>query len=285
MIYFLLFPLSSIDKKLEINLTVMIDDLLYTFNHDLVKAGYAETVWSKTNFNANTRIKDLNNIHSQNGEDFRIKRIEEYITDCIANLSELYNEDVENYNLEGKEKTNKEAEKCEDDNFAEIEIVEVFECDLLATANDNTENIVLPELDGAKSFETLQPINKEFSNDNAEKTNESTDFPIVFEQNINEKAEDMIGKKDLIKEALNEELDKNVEENKINIDLSVACEKNICEKLNNSEKVLNECTQASLPENNIVISASNQCHDRKDNIIDASKCSNTLLRIQKVSLQ
>jgi len=65
-------------------LTIMQDDLLYTFNDELIRFGYAETI-SLPNRVEELNIRDLDKKFAAQEDNFRRKRVEEYVESCLAN--------------------------------------------------------------------------------------------------------------------------------------------------------------------------------------------------------
>ena len=60
----------------------MQDDLLYTFNDELVRIGYAEMISSSSDV---LNVEDLNVKYADQDESFKKKRVEEYVASCVAN--------------------------------------------------------------------------------------------------------------------------------------------------------------------------------------------------------
>ena len=80
-------------------LTIMQDDLLYTFNDELVRLGFAETVCLPTRV-VELNIKDLDRKFAVHEENFRKKRVEDYVESCLANTNEGFDEDDDDIQMD-----------------------------------------------------------------------------------------------------------------------------------------------------------------------------------------
>ena len=90
---------SPFEKTFEMILTIMQDDLLYTFNDELVRLGFAETVCLPTRV-VELNIKDLDRKFAVHEENFRKKRVEDYVESCLANTNEGFDEDDDDIQMD-----------------------------------------------------------------------------------------------------------------------------------------------------------------------------------------
>jgi hypothetical protein len=189
---------SPFDKTFEISLITEIDNLLFTFNHELVKMGFAGTTCSSRNYNAESKIKELEENFYQSSEYFKKQRIKEFVMDCFRNIpkkeSEIYNDDDDR----DEEETT--------DNILESVTKEV---NGFYDAEKNTQVKLTPAI----SSETIRPMNElSIKNNGLHEDNFKKQFECLSEKSVNEQQVNGIKHDNLLSDSiLHENLIKNFE--------------------------------------------------------------------------